>query len=110
MHTKLCYSGQYEEALKEKRWLRLLPYPCQLLKWQMNHPESVRKIGQITAHLHGLWCWNRCENKGLSHPKGHEFCGIKCEEIDNWIKDRLREQVLRILEARREAIGQQVLF
>lgn len=110
MNHKHCQQGQYEEAEKEKSWLRLLPYPCLLVRWQLHHPQSVTKIAQVSSHLHGLFCWERCLEKTIAHPKGHELCLDKCKDIDTWIKNRLQKQLFRILQARKEQLGQQTLL
>jgi hypothetical protein len=109
MHKK-CYNGQYEEAEKEKSFFRLLPYSCLLLKWQLHHPKDTVKIAQIASHKHGLFCWTRCEDRTIAHPKGHELCLDECELLDTWMKERLTEQMIRILESRRESIGQQTFL
>lgn len=103
----VCNNGQYEEALQEKSFFRLLAYPCKLVLWQMHHPADSVTIGKIGSHLHGL-THDRCLRPIFhGHPVPHGSCGEKCRVIDRWMRKTLGRHVIFILSKRSEKLSQQ---
>ncbi len=100
MNHKACNQGQYELALEEGSFKRLLPYPCKLVLWQMHHPADSNTIGKIGAHIHGLAHYRCGSPVYKTHPKPHGGCGDKCKTIDGWMRKTLTKHLLGVLVTR----------
>lgn len=110
MRFSPCHQQQYQYAEQERSFKRLLPYACQLLRWQLHHSEDRKRVAKIASHLHGLFHTRRCSDATIAHPKPHGSCGPDCIVIDAWLTKELQLHVLSILRSRLSTLPQQTLL
>lgn len=70
MAYKKEYENIYENAVQERSWFSLIPYPYLLFRWQTQNTKDIKPIAKLASHRNGK----------------HKWCGDECEKIDNFIR------------------------